>query len=102
MPKATSNLKIKKRELSHLTASSVGAPKFILAATSKKKLSSKSVAYMERFKGRNSRVDIKGEPVVAQHMQTSIEFEGALMIISLTYILEASYIDTVAHFVASK
>lgn len=91
-----------RREISDLTAASVGAPKLILAATSKKKLSSKSVAYIERFKGLSSRVDMKGEPVVAQQIQTSIEFEGALIIISLTYTLKASYIDTVAHLVASK
>lgn len=80
----------------------LGAPKFNLAATFKKKLSSKSVAYIERFKGRSSRVEMKGEPVVAQHMQTLMESEGALMIISFTYTLEASNIDTVDHLVASK
>lgn len=71
-------------KLTYLIASLVKAPKFTLAATSKKKLSSKSVAYIERLKGRSSRVDMNGEPVVAQHMQTSNEFEGALMIISFT------------------
>jgi hypothetical protein len=78
------------------------APKFTLAATSKKKLSSKSVAYIERLRGRNSRVDMKGEPVEAQHIHTSIELEGALIIISFTYTLEASNTTTVDHFVASK
>ncbi|KAL3846295.1 hypothetical protein ACJIZ3_003698 [Penstemon smallii] len=31
------------------------------------------LAYIDRFKGRISRVDIKGEPVVAQHKHTSID-----------------------------
>lgn len=86
----------------YLRASLVRAPKFTLAATFKKKLSSKSVAYIERFKGLNSRVDMKGEPVTAQHMHTSIESEGALMIISFAYTLEASNTVTVDHRVASK
>lgn len=89
-------------EGTYLIASLVGAPKLTLAATFKKKLSSKSVAYIERFNGRNSRVDMKGEPVIPQHMHTSIESEGALMIISSTYTLEASNTVTVDHKVASK
>jgi hypothetical protein len=45
---------------------------------------------------------MKGEPVVAQHMHTSIELEGALIIISFTYTLEASNTTIVDHFVVSK
>jgi hypothetical protein len=45
---------------------------------------------------------MKGEPVEAQHIHTSIELEGALIIISFTYTLEASNTTTVDHFVASK
>lgn len=75
----------------------VKAPKFTLADTFKKKLSSKSVAYIERFRGRSSRVEMNGDPVVAQQMQTSIESDGALIIISFTYVLEASNMVTVDH-----
>lgn len=83
-------------------ASVLEAPKLTRAATFKENSSSKSVAYMERFKGRSSSVEMKGEPVVAQHTHTSIELEGALTIISLTYTLELSMMLTVDHFVASK
>lgn len=60
------------------------------------------MAYIDKFRGLSSRVDMKGDSVVAQHKHTSIEFEGALMIISFTYILEDSEMVIVAHFVASK
>ena len=86
----------------YLMTSGLGAPKFTLAATFKKKSSSKSVAYIEMFKGLSSKVEMNGTPVVAQHMQTSTEFEDALMIISFTYVLEASKIVTVDHTVVSK
>ena len=87
---------------SYLMGSSLGAPKFTLAETFMKKPSSKSVAYIERLRGLNSRVDMNGEPVVAQQRQTSMELEGALMIISFTYTLADSKTVTVAHLVASK
>ncbi|KAK6922331.1 Arv1 protein, partial [Dillenia turbinata] len=78
------------------------APKLTLAATFRKKLSSKSVAYIERFKGRSSRVDMNGEPVVAQHRHTLIRFDCALIIISFTYTLEESNTVTVAHLVVFR
>jgi hypothetical protein len=97
-----SELNFYKPLLDYLMASVLGAPKLTLAATFKKKSSSKSVAYIERFKGRNSKVEMNGKPVVAQHTQTSTELDDALMIISFTYVLEASKIVTVDHIVASR